>query len=65
MQYVDERLEPHKFDWISNLMLRLKSNPPLKELRSCIQEDLNRRRELEVYLHAVRILGTTFGGVLK
>jgi hypothetical protein len=54
----------HKFKWINDLMLRLEKSP-LKELRSCDHDDLNLRRALEVYLHAVHIFCPTFGGVLK
>jgi hypothetical protein len=62
MQYVGKRPESQKFT--SKLVSRLGIRP-LKDLHSGIQDDFNRRRELEIYLRAVNIFSATFGEVRK
>ncbi|KAF9730144.1 hypothetical protein PMIN04_007921 [Paraphaeosphaeria minitans] len=68
LKYVIDRLEPHSFTWIYGFLKDLERRKTLddaflKEATQSLPSSADRlHRELEIYLHAVRILGTTMGG---
>jgi hypothetical protein len=71
LQYVGERMEDPKNSFIGGLRLCLQphkvlGSAALKAGIAFTDPDslLYKRKELEIYIHAVRVLGTTLGGVL-
>lgn len=72
LHYVDVRVESPHDPWLRQLKSRLEPHrvrhkaSALQDALAFIQPGklLGQRKELEIYLHAVRVLGTTLGGVL-
>ncbi|OAL42526.1 hypothetical protein IQ07DRAFT_650816 [Pyrenochaeta sp. DS3sAY3a] len=68
LKYVYERIESSRIVWIEDFVRLLGAcetldSTSLKKAARHVPEDIDqRRRELEIYLHAVRIFGTTLGG---
>lgn len=69
--YVDERLEDPKNSWIQGLQSCLKRHRVLDDSAleagkayTSAKSLSYKRKELLIYIHAVRVLGTTLGGVL-
>lgn len=72
LQYVDERVDPKagpgRSTWTNELVMDvgnlLTLESVLAKATDYLPRDIDHRRaELEVYLHAVRVIGTVLGGV--